>query len=168
MKPATGKVASLHLHPEKSGAPLKDVAEVEAIAGKGLAGDRRYFARISRRTGLPSKRQVTLIEREVLARHAVALGCPAVRPGDARANIETEGIDLASTVGHTLRVGSILMAVVEHREPCAKMDALQPGLRSLMAPPCQGVIAVVVESGHAAVGDDVMDCGPALDAKAGG
>jgi MOSC domain-containing protein YiiM len=160
MKPAHGTVASLHLHPAESGAPLAAVAQIKAVASKGIAGDQRYFARISRRTRQPSRRQVTLIEREILSRHAATLHRHPFQPGEARANIETEGIDLAATVGHNLRVGSILLAVIEHREPCAKMDAIEPGLRALMTPPCQGVIATVIESGEASVGDPVIDCGP--------
>ena len=158
MNPAPGIVASLHLHPPKGGAPLLSVASIEAVAGKGLVGDHRYFGRLSRHTGQPSRRQVTLIEREVLADHARHLGVAPLRPGDARANIETEGIDLAGMVGRYLRVGTMLLQVVQHRDPCAKMDALRPGLRARMQPPCQGVLAVVVEPGFARVGDRVTAC----------
>lgn len=159
MNPTPGKVASLHLHPRKAGDPLVPVARIEAVEGKGFVGDRRYFGRLSRRTGKPSRRQVTLIEREVLAAHATRLGGPPIQPGEARANIETEGIELAAMVGRRLRVGSMLLEVTQHRDPCAKMDAVQPGLRALMEPPCQGVIAVVVESGEAKVGDPVTPVG---------
>ena len=68
-----------------------------------------------------------------------------------------------------LRVGTMLLEVVQHRDPCSKMDAVQPGLRALMEPPCQGVIAVVLESGDARVGDSVVPCdlglGPGLTSK---
>ncbi|MFM8421955.1 MAG: MOSC domain-containing protein [Verrucomicrobiota bacterium] len=148
----------MHLHPSKGGSPMVAVDEVTGVAGKGLVGDGRYYGRLSRRTGQPSRRQVTLIEREVLAAHAARLGCDAIGPGQARANVETEGIDLAGLVGRQLRVGTMLLEVVQHRDPCAKMDAVQPGLRALMEPPCQGVIAVVVESGEARVGDAVAAC----------
>lgn len=158
MNPAPGVVASLHLHARKGGDPLRSVAAVEAIAGKGLVGDHRYFGRLRRHTGQPSARQVTLIEREVLAEHARQLGCAPLQPGDARANIETEGIDLAGMVGQGLRVGTLLLRIVQHRDPCAKMDALRPGLRARMHPPCQGVLAVVVAPGIARVGDRVAAC----------
>lgn len=160
MKPGVGKVASLHLHPRKGGEAMVEVQRIEAVAGRGIVGDPRYFGRMSRRTGQPSRRQVTLIEREVLVRHAHALRRASFLPGDARANIETEGMDLAPLVGRRLRLGSMLLEVIEHREPCAKMDALQPGLRALMTPPCQGVIAVVLESGEAVVGDTITACEP--------
>jgi MOSC domain-containing protein YiiM len=149
------RVVSIHLHAAESGAPLQSVLSVEAIADKGLVGDRRYFGRKSRRTGGPSRRQVTLIEREVLQRHAATLGLPPFAPGEARSNFETEGIDLSQLVGRELQIGTTRLAIVEHREPCAKMDALAPGLRTLMTPPCQGVIAIVLQSGTVSVGDSI-------------
>ncbi len=158
MNPAPGKIASLHLHPAVGGSPMVMVDEVTGVEGKGLVGDGRYYGRLSRRTGRPSRRQVTLIEREVLAAHAARLGCTPIGPGQARANIETEGMDLSTLVGRRLRVGTMLLEVVQHRDPCAKMDAIQPGLRALMEPPCQGVIAIVVESGVAGVGCPVVPC----------
>lgn len=163
-----GKVASLHLHPGKGGEALASVACIEAVAGQGILGDQRYFGRRSRRTGQPSRRQVTLIEREVLAAHAARLGCGPIPPGSARANIETEGIDLASMVGQALRVGTMLLEVVQHRDPCQKMDAVHPGLRALMEPPRQGVLAMVLESGLAHVGDLVVPSGRPDEARSGG
>ena len=144
------------------------VDRIEAVAGKGIVGDQRYFGRLSRRTGQPSRRQVTLIEREVLAGHAARLGCAPVAPGRARANIETEGIDLSTLVGRLLRVGTILLEVVQHRDPCWKMDAVEPGLRALMEPPRQGVLAVVLESGLAHVGDAVIPLGSGREDSPGG
>jgi len=149
-----GRVVSIHLHPVTRGAPLHSVPSVEAVAGQGLQGDLRYFGR-RRRNGEPSRRQVTLIEREMVNAHANALGLTGIAPGVARSNIETEGIDLATLIGRQLRIGTALLGLVEHREPCEQMDAIAPGLRARMAPPCQGVIAVVVESGSIRVGDPV-------------
>lgn len=154
--PATsGTVASFHLHPADRSQGLSSVDAVEFVAQAGLRGDQRYFGRKSRSTGGPSKRQVTLIERETLARHAAALGIPPLAPGIARSNIETTGIDLSTTVGRRLRIGTAVLEVVEPRTPCEKMDAIAPGLRTLMEAPNQGIIARVLESGRARIGDRV-------------
>ena len=83
-----GHVASLHLHLAESGVPLQSVESVEVVEGKGIAGDARYFGRLSRDTGQPSRRQVTLIEREQIAEHAAGLGMRAIAPGAVRSNIE--------------------------------------------------------------------------------
>ncbi len=151
----SGIVASIHLHPADRSHGLSSVDAVEFVAESGLRGDHRYFGRKSRSTGGPSKRQVTIIERETLARHAASLGIPPLAPGIARSNIETTGIDLSTTVGRRLRIGTAVLEVVEPRTPCEKMDAIAPGLRSLMEAPNQGVIARVLESGHARLGDRV-------------
>jgi MOSC domain-containing protein YiiM len=150
-----GRLASLHLHPAKSGLPFLSVETVEAVADRGLRGDQRYFGRRRRGTKEPTLRQVTLIERETLARHARTLGIAELPPGSARSNLETEGIVLADWIGRRVRVGTALLEFVEPRMPCAKMDALHPGLRALMAPPAQGVLARVLESGVLRIGDAI-------------
>src|ERR1039458_7289949 len=71
--PPLGHVASLHLHPVESGAPLQAVESIQVVEGKGITGDARFFGRLSRDTGQPTRRQVTLIEREQIVEHATAL-----------------------------------------------------------------------------------------------
>jgi len=51
-----GHVASLHLHPAESGQPLHPVESFEVVEGQGVAGDARYFGRLSRDSGQPSRR----------------------------------------------------------------------------------------------------------------
>ncbi|MBI3878992.1 MAG: hypothetical protein HY301_02885 [Verrucomicrobia bacterium] len=101
-----GRIVSLHLHPAESRGPLQAVESVEFVADKGIVGDARYFGRTSRETGKPSRRQVTLMEREQLAEHAAVLGLKSLPPGAARANLETEGIALVALVGRRVRVGT--------------------------------------------------------------
>src|SRR5262249_54431417 len=100
-----GRVASLHLHPPQAGAPLQTVDSVEVVEGKGILGEPRYFGRMSRESGAPSKRQITLIEREQVAEHAATLGLQSVPPGAVRSNIETLGIDLISLIGSEVKIG---------------------------------------------------------------
>jgi MOSC domain-containing protein YiiM len=149
------RVVSLHLHLAQAGAPLRAVETVEAVQAKGLAGDARYFGRLSRETGQPSSRQVSLIEREQLAEHAAALGLAGIAPGAARANVETQGIDLVGLVGHELEIGGAVLFICAPREPCAKMDAICQGLRERMLGHRQGVLAQVVRSGSIRVGDPI-------------
>ncbi|MGO8678434.1 MAG: MOSC domain-containing protein [Limisphaerales bacterium] len=148
-------VVSLHLHPPQAGAPLRAVEVVKAVQAKGLADDARYFGRLSRDTGQPSSRQVSLIEREQLAEHAGALGLAAVAPGAARSNIETKGIDLVALVGREIQVGGAVLLISAPRDPCAKMDAICQGLRERMSGHRQGVLAEVVRSGLIRLGDPI-------------
>jgi hypothetical protein len=150
-----GCVASLHLHPVAPGAPLQEIAAIKVIAGKGILGEPRYFSRVSSRTGQPSLRQVSLIEREQIARHAAALGLPSIPPGAVRANIETAGIDLVALVGREIQIGEAILLVSEPRMPCEKMDALCAGLRALMENNRQGVLAQVLRSGEIRCADPI-------------
>jgi MOSC domain-containing protein YiiM len=145
----------LHLHPTEPGAALRAVDEVEVVETKGILGDIRYFGRLSRETGEPTRRQVSLIEREQIAEHAAALGLQTIATGAVRSNIETEGISLVPLVGRELAIGEAVLLLSAPRDPCAKMDAICQGLRSLMMEHRQGVLAQVVRSGKIRVGDAI-------------
>jgi len=150
-----GRVASLHLHPNEPGAPLRTVQEIELVEAKGILGEPRYFGRASRDTGQPSRRQVTLIEREQIAEHAAALRLTSIPPGAVRSNIETLGINLIALVGREIEIGEALLLLYAQRDPCVKMDAVCLGLRELMKNKRQGVLAQVLRSGRVRVGDAI-------------
>jgi MOSC domain-containing protein YiiM len=151
-----GHVASLHLHPAESGQPLQAVEAFEIVEGKGIAGDARYFGRLSRDTGQPSRRQVTLIEREQIAEHAAGLGLPAIAPGAVRSNVETAGINLIALLGREIGIGEAVLRLYAPRDPCAKMDAICQGLRARMMDQRQGILAEVVRSGTVRVRDRIV------------
>jgi MOSC domain-containing protein YiiM len=150
-----GTIASLHLHPTSPGEPFETVQEVEAVEGKGISGDHRYFGRLSRKTGEPTKRQVSLIEREQIAEHATALGLPAIPPGAVRSNIETTGIELVSLLGRQVQIGEVILLINVPRDPCEKMDAICQGLQERMMNNRQGVMAQVLRTGKLRVGDAI-------------
>jgi MOSC domain-containing protein YiiM len=155
VSPVTGIVASLHIHATKPGQPMGNATSFNLVAEKGITEDPRYFGRISRGSGRPSRRQVSLIEREQMAEHAAVLGLTGFPPGAVRSNIETTGIDLQSLVGAEVEIGGAVLRFYEPRTPCAKMDALCQGLRKLMENNRQGVMAEVIRSGKVRVGDPV-------------
>jgi len=144
---SVGRVVSLHLHPVEPTTSLQSVDEINVVAGKGIQGEPRYFGKISRSTGKPSRRQVSLIEREQIAEHAAALGLASIAPGAVRANIETEGIDLVQLIGKKVKIGEAILFFYEGRTPCGQMDAICTGLRALMENNRQGVMAEIVQSG---------------------
>jgi len=143
-----GRIASLHIHPAKSGAPLSPIDTIHLVADKGIEEDSRYYNRRSRR-------HVTLIEREQIAAHGEALGVPGFAPGAVRSNIETTGIDLVALLGQRVQVGDAVLDFYAPRTPCHQMDALCQGLRELMEDSRQGVLAQVVRSGTVRVGDAI-------------
>jgi len=144
-----GKVASLHLHSALPGERMQDVFTMELVAGKGIAGNRRYFSR-------PTRRQVTLIEREQLAEHAAMLDLDEIAPGRVRSNIETTGVWFRDLIGKHIQIGaSAVLFLYEARIPCHKMEAIAPGMRRLMENGRQGVLAQVVVSGVVQIGDTI-------------
>lgn len=151
-----GHVSSLHLHPQDASSPMQSVQQVEVIESKGILGEPRYFGKLSRSTGQPSKRQVTLIEREQIAEHAATLGLKSIPPGAVRSNIETSGIDLVSLIGKEIQIGEAILLLYAPRDPCEKMDAICQGLRELMMNNRQGVLSQVIRSGKIRVGDSIQ------------
>jgi len=151
----SGKIASLHIHPAEPGTPLSSVNSFEVVVNKGIKSNGRMFNRTSKRTGEPTKRQVSLIEREQLTEHALALGHHGFSPGDARSNIETKGICLIDLVDQRVKVGKSILFFYELRTPCQKMDDLALGLRKRMENGCQGVMAQVLKSGKISLGDEI-------------
>ena len=151
----SGRVVSLHLHPEKSGQPLRAVEQIEVVAEKGIVGNGRYFGRLSRSTGRPSQRQVSLIEREQIAGHAATLGLKTIARGEVRSNIETQGIDLIALLGREVQIGGAVLLFYAARLPCEKMDRICQGLRALMEERRQGVLAQVIHRGVIRVGDPI-------------
>lgn len=125
------------------------------VAGKGIEGEPRYFGKISRSSGKPSRRQVSLMEREQIAEHAVTLGLQSITPGRVRANIETEGIDLVQLMGKRVKIGEAILFFYEGRTPCHQMDAICNGLWALMENNRQGVMAEIVQSGTVRLRDTI-------------
>ncbi|MEW6305605.1 MAG: MOSC domain-containing protein [Verrucomicrobiota bacterium] len=153
--PSPGKVESLHVHPPEPGAPMVSVDFLDLVAQQGIRNDPRYFARLSRKTGQPTRRQVSLIEREQIAEHAAVLGLQSIAPGAVRSNIETTGIQLVSLLGQHVRIGDAVLLLYDARTPCQRMDDLCQGLRQLMESQRQGVMAEVIKSGRITIGDAI-------------
>ncbi|HZL44549.1 MAG TPA: MOSC domain-containing protein [Verrucomicrobiae bacterium] len=128
---------------------------MELVVGKGILNEPRYFGRLSHTTGKPSRRQVSLIEREQIASHASSLGLQSIPPGAVRANIETTAIDLIALLGRHIKIGEAVLYLYEARMPCGQMDAICSGLRGLMENNRQGMLAEIIRPGKIQVGDSI-------------
>lgn len=149
-----GRIASLHLHPQVSGEPLSSVNQILVVEGKGILDEPRFFAK-NGRDGKPSKRQITLMEREQIDQHAVAFGIE-ISPGRVRSNIETTGVRLVELVDRKVQIGDAVLHIYEARTGCSKMDAICNGLREASGGGKLGVLAQVVKSGNIRVGDEIF------------
>lgn len=129
---------------------------IEAIAGRGLAGDRYATATgtYSGRRLDDAQRAITFIEQEALdavrAEHGIELG-----GHETRRNVVTRGIALDELVGRTFRVGDTEFLGVDLAVPCAYLESLtRPGvLRALVDR--GGVRAEILVGGTITVGDQI-------------
>lgn len=145
--PQIGKLQWIGIRPERK-APMVELNSVDAIAGKGLEGDR-----YSSKNG---KRQVTLIQGEHLIAIASLLGRTQVAPELLRRNLVVTGINLIALKDKQFRVGGALLEYTGLCHPCSAMEATfgAGGYNAVRGH--GGITARIIESGTFAVGDSVQ------------
>ena len=128
--------------------PVIAVAQVEALAGHGLAGDHR-----ASRTG--GKRQVTLLQWEHLPAIAAFSGHDSVGPALLRRNLVVSGINLLALRGRQFHIGEVVLEGTGPCDPCSRMeDALGFGGLNAMRGH-GGLTAMVIRGGQLRLGDAV-------------
>lgn len=144
--PRAGQVRWIGLRPARD-VGMTAVAEVEAIAGQGLRGDR--YASGS------GKRGITLIQAEHLPIIAALSGHDAVDPARLRRNVVVSGIPLVALKNRRFRIGDVLLEGTDSCDPCSRMEAaLGPGGYNAMRGH-GGLCARILEGGMLRVGDAV-------------
>ena len=102
-----------------------------------------------------SHRQVTLISLERWLEILSELGAD-VDPSARRADLMVSGVDLESSRGRLLTIGSCLLRVGGEVKPCERMDEAWRGLRAAMAPHWGGgAWGEVLRGGDISVGEPV-------------
>lgn len=133
--------------------PMKVVSSAEAIAGRGLVGDR--YERGAGTFSNPNGRgyDLTLVEAEAL--EELSAGGVELAPAEARRNLVVRGVALDALVGKRFRVGGVECLGQRRCEPCAHLERLtRPGvLRGLVHR--GGLRADVLVGGEISVGDAV-------------
>jgi hypothetical protein len=142
-----GSVAAILTAPDAE-SPLTRVETVEAIAGRGLKGDRYHDGR-GTFSSPGHGYELTLVEAEVLD----SMDLPWEQ---ARRNIVTRGIALNGLVGHRFKIGSAECIGRRLAEPCLHLEKLaRPGLlRPLVHR--GGLRADILEGGSITIGDQVV------------
>lgn len=146
--PRHGRVEWIGIRPERR-APLATVAQAEAIAGYGLAGD--HYA--SKNNG---KRQVTLIQAEHLEAVAKILGKPEVRADWVRRNLVVSAINLFALHDRKFRIGGVVLEGSGTCDPCSRMEEVlgDGGYNAMRGH--GGIIARILEGGVLRSGDPVQ------------
>jgi MOSC domain-containing protein YiiM len=142
-----------NLHSNEPNKPMNPVQTMQFVAGKGIAGNPRYFDAITKR-GKPNTRHVSLIENEIIEIHKYTLNTNTITRANVRSNVVTSGINLLNLVGRDVKIGNTAVVRFSYKiDPCYKMDNIQKGLMKQMMNGKQGVIAEIIVSGEIKIGD---------------
>ncbi|SRR6266496_1265280 len=116
-----GSVVSIHISP-KAEETMFAVSEVQAVAGKGLEGD-RYFSHMGTFSKPEPDRELTLIEVEAIEALKGESGLELAQ-GDPRRNIVTRGVPLNHLVGQEFLIGEVRVRGLRLCEPCSHLAQL--------------------------------------------
>lgn len=111
----TGKLEKIWIKRARRG-PMDAKEHATLVAGKGLRDNANQAG----------KRQVTIIEKEVWARHMKELNAD-LDPATRRANLMVSGMPLADSRGRILQVGNCRLRILGETKPCERMDEALPG-----------------------------------------
>jgi MOSC domain-containing protein YiiM len=159
LEPLHGTVEAIAIAATATG-PMRLVEDAEALAGRGLAGD-RYAAKAGTFTpagGGGYGYDLTLIQAEVLDELVLAedrrLGY-----AEARRNLITRGIDLNALVGRRFRVGEVECLGQRLCEPCSHLERLTTKgvLRGLIRR--GGLRADILTDGRISIGSAIETIG---------
>ncbi|HSO95004.1 MAG TPA: MOSC domain-containing protein [Acidimicrobiia bacterium] len=135
-------------------APMEPRDRVDAIAGRGLQGD-RYTEHCGHWSPL-DECQVTLVAAEDLDVIEALYGV-AVRAGEHRRNLVTRGLDLLNLYGRTFTVGEAVFAFDRPRPPCSYIASItEASMTRALGARRGGICARVVRSGAVQVGDEIV------------
>jgi MOSC domain-containing protein YiiM len=145
-----GRVVGIFLTSEHGELP-ESVDRARALAGKGLEGNRYFYAN----GGAPDGRALTLIAAEALEALEQETNI-VLSAAETRRNVLTRGIDVNALVGKRFRVGDVECLGVELCEPCTHLQSMtQPGVIKGLVHRA-GLNADILNDGEIAVGDAVI------------
>jgi MOSC domain-containing protein YiiM len=147
----SGRVEGIYIT-DTEGLLPEPVERVAAHAGKGLAGNRYFYAD----GRAPAGRGITLIAAEALDAYEAETG-NRLSAAESRRNVLVRGVDVNGLVGKRFRVGDVECEGVELCEPCSTLESMtHPGVIKGMVHRA-GLNADVVSDGEIAVGDAVAE-----------
>ncbi len=148
---ANGFLSGIYVCPV-AGEQMQRVAKVEAVAGRGLVGDRYHNAAGSWNKGKPGKRQVTLISARSF------YYSKNFNHAESRRNLIVHGIELMWHIGREFQIGRARFGGLKYCDPCDRPDNLlgrKPTFREEFFD-WAGLIAEVTVSGIIRVGDPII------------
>jgi MOSC domain-containing protein YiiM len=150
----SGTIESIHIASDAKGA-MQAVAQVQAIPGSGLEGDRYALGQGTFFKPEPAY-ELTLIEAEAIEALKRDYDID-LAPGQARRNLVTRGVALNHLVGREFRIGEIRIRGIRLCEPCSHLQELtgRPVIKGLLHR--GGLRAQILSQGTIHVGDTVAE-----------
>ena len=155
----SGSVVSIHIT-RTAGSPMESIQSVNAVAGRGLEGDRYFtgdgtFSDKDAASADAPSHEATLVESESVDALNLQLGTN-FSAGEMRRNIVTRGVALNHLVGREFQVGGVRLRGIRLCEPCDHLEKLtRKALKSVMLHRC-GLRAQIVGSGVLHPGDAIV------------
>jgi len=142
---ADGRVEGIYVAAENGELPHA-VERISALAGKGLEGNRYFWADGE----APAGNALTLVAAEALMESGLE-----ITAAETRRNVLTSGIDVNALVGRRFRIGALECYGVELCEPCSHLQKVtgKDVLGTLVHR--AGLNADILTDGEIAVGDAV-------------
>jgi MOSC domain-containing protein YiiM len=149
----SGTVVAIYVTSEE-GKPMEERGAVQALAGRGLEGD-RYALETGKYSGTKvGKRAVTLIEREAIDGARTEYGIE-LDEAETRRNLVVEGVPVNHLVGREFTVGGVRMRGYDLAEPCTYLEGLtREGVRNALIHR-GGLRAEILDDGPVHVGESV-------------
>ncbi|MFL6592183.1 MAG: MOSC domain-containing protein [Luteimonas sp.] len=151
--PRAGRVAWIGLRPAREAA-VRSVDHADAVAGKGLVGDRYTLS--TGRAG-SGKRGITLVQAEHLSAIAALSGRAEVAPDLLRRNVVVAGIALVALKDRRFRIGDdVIVEGTGPCDPCSRMEAAlgEGGYNAMRG--MGGICARILHGGTVRIGDRVV------------
>ncbi len=145
-----GIVRGICIGPVK-GELMQEIAEVEAITGQGLKGDRYSIGEGSFNKGKQGTRQVTIM-------NTIFFEGSGFEFRDSRRNLFLEGVELMWLIGREFQIGTARFRGVKYCDPCTRPSKLSGKTTSFKEAFFDrgGLLAEVIESGTIKIGDMVV------------
>lgn len=147
---------------DDAGESLRSLREAKAVAGRGLEGDRYFYARgtFNRKETQPDGRQLSLISQQGIETCRLRLGlAPEDEDGlpvaTFRRNLVVAGVDLPSLMRRRFAVGPVVLRGLRPAPPCGYLKRhtgldMMTGLKGF-----GGLRAEILEGGVLKTGDEV-------------
>ncbi len=151
----SGNVVGIFIAGKKERLPIS-VNSVEAVAHRGLVGD-RYYAKMgtfSEAEPFGPGREITLIEEESVNLMAKRLGYN-VDAAKLRRNVLTRGVRLNDLVGRQFTIGNVRLMGIRLCHPCAHLERLSGWSVRTHLKEQGGLRADILDNGWLHVGDKV-------------